>query len=125
MHNARSEAKLLLANVLQTTLEIPMWNANLNAKLTMIVPMTRLVCLNAAEIHAQDLVERVPIVVWLDIILYVAVLLDIPATHWSLVVLLLQGNPWRPTLVIRIHAGLTVKNVKKKITAFVLANLDT
>ena len=77
MHNARSGARLLLANVLQTILEIPMWNANLNAKLTMIVLMTRLVCLNAAEIHAQGLVERVLIVVLLDIILYVAVLLDI------------------------------------------------
>ena len=125
MHNARSEAKQLLANVLQTILEIPMWNVNQNAKSTMIVLMTRLVCPNAAEILAQDLVERVLIVVWLDIILYVAVLLDILVTHWNLVVVLLQGNPWRPTLVIRIHAGLTVKNVKKKITAFVLANLDT
>jgi hypothetical protein len=87
--------------------------------------MTRLVCPNAAEIHAQGLVEQVLIVVLLDIILYVAVLLDIQVTHWNLAVLLLPGNPWRPTLVIQIHAGLTVKNAKKKITAFVLANQDT
>ena len=125
MHNARSEAKQLLANVLQTILEIPMWNVNQNAKSTMIVLMTRLVCPNAAEILAQDLVERVLIVVWLDIILYVAVLLVILVTHWNLVVLLLPGNQWRQILVIQIHADLTVKNAKKKITAFVLASLDT
>ena len=125
MHNARSEAKQLLANVLQTILEIPMWNVNQNAKSTMIVLMTRLVCPNAAEILAQDLVEQVLIVVWLDIILYVAVLLVILVTHWNLVDLLLPGNQWRQILVIQIHADLTVKNVKKKIIAFVLANLDT
>ena len=125
MHNVRSEAKQLLANVLQIILEIPMWNVNQNAKSTMIVLMTRLVCPNAAEILAQDLVERVLIVVWLDIILYVAVLLVILATHWNLVVLLLPGNQWRQILVIQIHADLTVKNAKKKIIAFVLASLDT
>ena len=125
MHNARSEAKQLLANVLQTILEIPMWNVNQNAKSTMIVLMTRLVCPNAAEILAQDLVERVLIVVWLDIILYVAVLLVILVTHWNLVGLLLPGNQWRQILVIQIHADLTVKNAKKKIIVFVLASLDT
>ena len=125
MHNARSEAKQLLANVLQTILEIPMWNVNQNAKSTMIVLMTRLVCPNAAEILAQDLVERVLIVVWLDIILYVAVLLVILATHWNLVDQLLPGNQWRQILVIQIHADPTVKNAKKKIIAFVLASLDT
>ena len=89
MPNARSEAKLLLANVLQTTLEIPMWNANLNAKLTMIVPMTRLVCLSAAEIHAQDLVVLTLIVEWSVIIQFVVVLQDTLAIHWNLVDLLL------------------------------------
>ena len=125
MHNARSEAKQLLANVHQTILEIPMWNVNQNAKSTMIVLMTRLVCPNAAEIPAQDLVELVPIAELWDTTPFVVVLQVTPVTPWSHVDQHLQLNLLKQTLVILTLADLTVRSMNKSNIVSALVFQDT
>ena len=81
--------------------------------------MTKLVCLNVAEIHAQDLVERELIVESSDIIQFVVVLQDTLVILWNHVEYNLLLNPLKLILVIQILVDHTVRNMNKKDIVFV------